>query len=187
MEDFVANAALLAAHLTQQCEKSVAEQQAAARELQQHADEIGQNVIAGKAELVQHARTAVRDALAVEIPAASRSLADTAERLQRMAEQLQFEQSAVGLRMRILGWKSIGSLIVAATVLAGGTAYVAWHNVKRVQRAQVQAEVLEALRHVTITSCDGRPCLKLEDGQERWVKNDDYVLVDGSADATPRE
>jgi hypothetical protein len=39
--------------------------------------------------------------------------------------------------------------------------------------------VLEALRHVTITACDGAPCIKLEDGLRRWGKNKDYVLVDG--------
>ena len=43
------------------------------------------------------------------------------------------------------------------------------------------AEVLEALRHVTITACDGAPCIKLEEGLRRWEKNGEYVLVDGAA------
>ncbi|TWT20222.1 hypothetical protein FQY83_10810 [Luteimonas marina] len=181
MDDFVANAALLAAHLTQQCEKAVAKQQAAALDLQQSADALGEGVAAGKLELEQHARGAIREALARELADASRSLEDTVDRLQQLGERLRIEQSSAGLRMRVLEWKSIASLAVAAAVLVGGSAYAARHNLQRAERAQVRADVLEALRHVAITSCDGRPCVKLEDGLQRWTKNDEYVLVDAGA------
>jgi len=181
MDDFVANAALLAAHLAQQCEKAVAEQQAAARDLRHSAAALGDNVAAGKLELEQHARRAIREALARELADASRSLEEAADRLQQLGERLRIEQSSAGLRMRVLEWKSIASLALAAVIVVGGSAYAAWHNTQRAERAQVRAEVLEALRHVAITSCDGRPCVKLEAGLPRWTKNDEYILVDTGA------
>lgn len=183
MEDFIANAALLAAHLTQQCEKSVADQQASAHDIRKSADEVRQTVAAGQLELAQHARASIRDALSDEIPIATRSLGETAERLKAMADRLQSEQASVGLRMRILGWKALASLGVAAALVIATTGYFAWHNVKRAERAQVDAEVLEALQQVTITSCGGTPCIKLEDGLRRWTKNDEYVLIDTRPDA----
>ena len=70
---------------------------------------------------------------------------------------------------------------MACLLLVAGTGYASWHNVQRAQRAHVDAEVLEALRHVTITACDGAPCIKLEEGLRRWEKNGEYVLVDGAA------
>jgi len=183
MDDFVANAALLAAHLTRQCERSVSDQQAAARELLDSVDGIGRNIAFHQTELEQCARGAIRDALAQEMPAASRSLAEAAQRLEQVGAQLQQAQASAALRMRILGWKSLGSLGLFAVVLVGGSAYAAWHNIQRAERAQVRAEVLEALGHVAITSCGGRPCVKLEDGLQRWAGNDEYVFVDTRAPA----
>lgn len=181
LEEFVASAALLAAHLTRQCEESISSQRKAADDLRRSTDAIGQRVLGANAELQQQARGAIREALAEEIPAAARSLHDTAVQLQEMAAQLQREQAATSLRMRVLGWKTMLSLALAATVMLGGSAYAAWRNMQRVAQAQVQAEVMEALAQVTITSCDGQPCLKLEDGIPRWSKNDEYVLVQRTA------
>ena len=177
LEEFIASAALLAAHLTRQCEESISSQRNAADDLRRSADAIGQRVLGANAELQQQARSAIRDALTEEIPAAARSLRDTALQLQEMAARLQHEQASTSLRMRVLGWKTMLSLALAATVMVGGSAYAAWKNMQRVAQAQVQAEVLDALTQVTITSCDGQPCLKLEDGIARWSKNDEYVLV----------
>ncbi|MNJ05262.1 hypothetical protein D3C73_1664690 [compost metagenome] len=47
----------------------------------------------------------------------------------------------------------------------------------------MDAQVLEALQQVSITSCDGRPCIKLEDGLQRWRKNDEYVLIEARANS----
>lgn len=183
MEDFIANAALLAGHLTQQCEKAVADQQATTANLQRTAAEVKQSVSAGKVELAQNARAAIREVLAEEIPSAVEAIAQTGDRLRVLADQLQREQSAAGMRARMLGWKALAAFVLAAVAIVGGTAYAAWHNVQRAERAHVQAEVLEALQQVAITACDGRPCVKLEDGLQRWSKNDEYVLLDGSAPA----
>lgn len=180
MEDFIANAALLAGHLTQQCDKAIAEQRASIADLQRAATDVGQGVAAGRNELAQTARSAIREALSQEIPAAVEAIADSGDRLKQLADQLQREQLASAAGIRALAWKSLAAIVIASAVVAGGTAYAAWSNVQRAKDAKVEAQVMEALQQVSITSCDGRACVKLAEGQERWSKNDDYILVDGS-------
>lgn len=187
LEEFVASAALLAAHLTRQCEESIAAQRSAADELRRSADALGQRILGDNAELQQQARSAIRQALSGEIPAAARVLHDTSAQLQSMAQQLRREQAEVSLRMRALGWKTLVSLTLAAVVLVGASAYAAWHNLRRAEQAHVRAEVLQALQHVAVTSCDGHPCLRLEEGMPRWSKNEEYVLVRREAAATGLE
>lgn len=182
IEDFVANAALLAAHLTKQCEQATAQQQAAVEGLQRSGDAVRAAVAAGKTELAEHARQAVREGLSKEVSALTRSLDESGERLRRAAAVLQQEQDQIGRRMRALSWRSIVSIGVAMAAVVAGSSFWAWQNVQRAERAQVRAEVLEALQQVTITSCDGQPCLKLEAGLPRWSRNDEYVLIEtGSA------
>jgi len=178
MDEFVANAALLAAHLTEQCNKAAAVQQASAQELQASAIVVRKTIEEGKREMSEQARSAVHDALAQEIPAATHSIGETAVRLRQVADHLQREQVQLSQRARFLGWKSLGALSAASVLLVAGSGYAAWHNVQRSERAKVDAEVLEALQHVTITSCGGQPCIKLQDGLPRWQKNDQYVLID---------
>lgn len=183
LEEFVASAALLAAHLTRQCETSIADQRSAADALQRSADAVGKGVLDGHAGLRHQARLAIRQALSDEIPAASRALQDSAGRLQALVEQLRREQDGAALRMRLLGWKALGALALAGLTIVGATGYTAAYNLRRAEQGQVRAEVLQALQHVAITSCDGHPCLRLEEGMARWPKNDEYVLVhrDGAA------
>ena len=132
-------------------------------------------------ELVEHAGSAVSSALSEKVPAATQAILDTAARLKRVTDRLQHEQAALERRLRFLGAGTLGAIAVACLLLVAGTGYASWHNVQRAQRAHVDAEVLEALRHVTITACDGAPCIKLEEGLRRWEKNGEYVLVDGAA------
>lgn len=181
MEEFVANAALLAAHLTEQCNKAASAQQASAQELQASAIVVRKTIEEGKREMSDQARAAVHEALAHEIPAATHSIGETATRLRQVADHLQREQAQLSQRARFLGWKSLGVLSAACLLLVAGSGYAAWHNVQRADRAAVDAEVLEALQQVTITSCGGQPCIKLQDGLPRWQKNNQYVLIDTSA------
>lgn len=182
MEDFIANAALLAGHLSQQCDKAVADQQASIGELQRAAAEVGKGVAAGRAELASSTRTAVREALSQEIPAAVEAISESGDRLRQLADQLQREQLGAVTQMRRLAWQSLALVVVASALVLGGTGYMAWRNVQRAQSAKVEAQVMEALQKVSITACDGRPCIKLEEGQQRWAKNEGYILVDTAGD-----
>lgn len=187
LEEFVASAALLAAHLTRQCEESVASQRNAADDLARCADGVGRRVVDASAQLQQHARDAIRNALAAEVDTTTRTLHEAGSALRALSERLHGDQVAMVSRMRVLAWQTMGWLALAAATLVAGSAYAAWHNVQRMQRAQVQAEVLEALSHVAITSCDGHPCIRLEDGAPRWSGNDQYILVrrGGAASGQP--
>lgn len=186
MEDFVANAALLAGRLTHECEKATASQAAAASDLRAAAAGVGREVASGKAEIAQSAKLAVREVLSQEIPAAVEAISEAGDRLTRITEQLARDQAAAGAHMRMLGWKALGGLLVASALTIGATGYVAWSNLQRAERASVDAQIMEALQSVSITSCDGQPCVKLSEGQARWTKNDDYILVDTSAaEGTP--
>ena len=178
MEEFVANAALLASHLSQQCDKAAAAQQASAQELQASALVVRKTVEEGKRELAEHAHGAIRETLSEGLQSASRDIDETTARLRQAVDALQREQTAFARRTHFLGWKSLGALTTACLLLVVATGYTAWHNLQRAERAEVDAEVLAALEHVTITSCSGQPCIKLEDGLRRWQKNDQYVLVD---------
>ncbi|HYQ22394.1 hypothetical protein [Stenotrophomonas sp.] len=187
MEEFITNAALLAGHLTQQCEKAAAAQDASSAQLQRAAAEVGQGVASGRAELAQSARAAVREALSQEIPAAVEAISDTGDRLAALAEQLSRQQVAMASRLRMLTWKALIALALGGAAIVGGTAFFARSNVQRAQQAKVEAQVLEALEQVSITSCDGRPCIKLEDGLQRWSRNDEYILVDTRNTAAARK
>ncbi|MCD9125352.1 hypothetical protein [Luteimonas fraxinea] len=181
MEDFIANAALLSGQLVHQCEKAAASQASAAADLRGTAAEVRKEVLAGKAEITHNAKSAVREVLSQEIPAAVEAIAQAGDRLTRITEQLARDQAVAGAHMRKLGWKALGALLLASALLIGVTGYIASNNLARAASASVDAEILEALRSVSITSCDGQPCVKLSDGQARWTKNDDYILVDTSA------
>lgn len=180
MEDFVANAALLAAHLTEQCNRAAAVQEVSAQELRSSALEVRKAFEEGTREMGDHARLAMREALAQEVRAATQGINETVSRLRQAIEKLDHEQAAFTRRTRFFGAQSVGALAVACVLVVAGSGYVAWHNVKRSEQAKVDAEVLEALQHVTITSCGGRPCIKLQDGLPRWEKNDQYVLIEST-------
>ncbi|MBS7458569.1 hypothetical protein [Coralloluteibacterium stylophorae] len=184
LDDFVASAALLAGHLTRQCEKAVSDQASAAAELRQVAEGASRSLTAGKAELADAARAAIGEALAREIPAVVEAIARTGDRLGQVTDRLQREQASAGARMRIISWQSLATLCAASALVVAGTAYLAWVNVERAERADVSAQVLEALQDVSITSCDGQPCMRLEDGQQRWARNEDYVLIHTKSAAT---
>ncbi|MDH5831916.1 hypothetical protein QFW80_15455 [Luteimonas sp. M1R5S18] len=176
IEEFVANAALLAAHLGQQCERAGAR-------LQQTASHFERSVEDGRLSIAESTRAQVRASLAAEIPAALEALADGARQLQGVADRVQREQVLLEQRARWLGLKATGAVLLAALAVLAATGYVAWANLARAQDARVRGDVMQALAQVTITSCDGHPCLKLEDGLRRWAGNEAYVLVDTGADA----
>lgn len=188
MLQFLEKATLLAATLERRCDAAAEQHAAGARELAQTLQrveaEMGGIVSAGKEELLKHAEHAVRQALAREVGMATGAIGESARQLQLAADQLGREQASVAGRMRAMGWKSIIVVAAAAILTVAGSSFIVWNNAQRIQRTQVQADVLEALRHVTVTSCDGRPCIRLVQGQPRWSKNPEYILVDASAPAS---
>ena len=84
-------------------------------------------------------------------------------------------------------WAWTGALVLAAVLVLGGYGFLLMLTHQRVQAAQaradaveLQADVLAATRQVHITSCGGRPCIKLDADTPRWSsKQGEFVLVDG--------
>lgn len=183
MDEFVAGAALLAAHLTRQCEQAAASQQAAAQDMHDAAAHVAERVAAGRDALLQATGEAVRDALARELDAAATRAEAAAHRLDQQVTRLDRAQAGFGIRTRLLGTGALLALALGAIAIVGATAQIARLNVDRAEHARVRAEVMEALQQVTITACDGRPCIRLEEGLRRWPSNDEYVLVDTRPDA----
>ena len=178
MDAFVANAALLAAHLTRQCEQAADAQRDAAGALRNAAMDVAEHVAAGRDALLQATTVAVRDALTGELDATTARAEVVAGRLEHLLARLDHAQAGLGARTRLLGGGALLALALGAVAIVGATGYLARLNLDRAAQAGARAEVLEALQHVVITACDGRPCIKLEDGLPRWAANDEYVLVD---------
>ncbi|KPN19641.1 hypothetical protein AO715_06565 [Xanthomonas sp. Mitacek01] len=178
MDEFVANAALLAAHLTRQCEQAADDQRDAAGALQTAAAHVTEHIAAGRDALLQATTLAVRDALTGEFDATTARAEVVAGRLEHLLARLDHAQTGLGAHARLLGGGALLALALSAVAIVGATGYLARLNLERAEMAGVRAEVLEALQQVAITACDGRPCIKLEDGLTRWTGNEDYVLVD---------
>ncbi|WP_310151649.1 hypothetical protein [Luteimonas sp. 3794] len=178
MEDFVASAALLAAHLTQQCEQAAANQRAAASVLEDAAAGVARHTAAGRDALLRATTTAVHEALTGQLDATMAHADAASQRLGHLLAHLERTQAGLDSRARLLGGGALLALVVGAVAIIGASSYVAHLNLARAERASVRAEVLEALQQVTITACEGRPCIKLEDGLRRWPSNSDYVFVD---------
>ncbi|TWG94316.1 hypothetical protein L599_000100000320 [Luteimonas sp. J16] len=171
VEEFVASAALLGAHLTRQCESACAQLHDLSVSLSRAMDE-------GQSRLAASARDALRESMATELPAALQVLGQGTRQLHAMIERARVEQAALERRARWMGLKAVAVALVGALAAVAGSGYVAAINVARSREATVRLEVIKALDEVTITSCDGRPCIKLADGLRRWERNDHYVLVD---------
>ena len=84
-------------------------------------------------------------------------------------------------------WAWTGALVLAAVLVLGGYGFLLMLTHQRLQASQaradaieLQADVLAATRQVHITSCGGRPCIRLDADTPRWSsKQGEFVLVDG--------
>lgn len=91
--------------------------------------------------------------------------------------------------MPVIGraWTWTGALALAALLVLGGYGFLLLLTQQRLHAAQaradaieLQADVLAATRQVQITSCGGRPCIRLDADTPRWSsKQGEFVLVDG--------
>ena len=91
-------------------------------------------------------------------------------------------------------WKILVTLVVFFALLLGGFLLLLKHANDRLQAAyvradaaEVRAEVQQASRHVEITSCGGRPCIKLDKQTPTWKsKAGEYILVDAPSEKRTR-
>ena len=102
--------------------------------------------------------------------------------------QEQQQRTEAALRPRITrAWQVLAALAGVGVLVFGGFLLLLHHANERLKAAQarvdateVRAEVQEASRHVEITSCGGRPCIRIDKDTPRWKSaGSEYVLVDG--------
>lgn len=109
-------------------------------------------------------------------------------------EQQQWIEAALQPKIA-WAWKIIATLVVFFALLLAGFLLLLKQANDRLQAAQaradaaeVRAEVREASRHVEITSCGGRPCIKLDKDTPTWKsKGSEYILVDDPPDKEARK
>ncbi|MFA0924640.1 hypothetical protein [Xanthomonas fragariae] len=108
---------------------------------------------------------------------------------QAMVTQFQDQQQRLeaALRPRVAwAWKIIAALAGFSVLLLVGYWLLLRQADARLRAAQaraetieVKAEVLEAFKHVDITSCGGRPCIRIDRDTPTWKsKGSEYILVD---------
>lgn len=126
--------------------------------------------------------------------------AQIAIRTTREQEEAQFKQAMVAmfrdhqqrmeaaLRPKVVrAWQSVAGVSALLVLLfAGWLLMLKQANDRlgaaqaRADAAEINAEVHEALRHVEITSCGGRPCARIDSNTPTWKSgNHEYILVDG--------
>ncbi|HZF98344.1 MAG TPA: hypothetical protein VEY92_08905 [Pseudoxanthomonas sp.] len=111
---------------------------------------------------------------------------------QAMVAQFQDQQQRLeaALRSRVAwAWKMIVAVAGFAVLLLAGYWLLLKQADARLRAAQaradaieVKADVLDASRHVEITTCGGRPCIRIDRDTPTWKgKGGEYVLVDAPA------
>lgn len=100
----------------------------------------------------------------------------------------QQRQTEVALRPAIArAWRGMVLASAGLAVLVLGFLLLLNHEYRRLTDAQaradaaeVSAEVQRAARHVEISACGGRPCIRLDPDAPMWTSQGrEYVLVDG--------
>ena len=116
--------------------------------------------------------------------------AEEAEWRQAMARLFEEQRRNTELALRpavARAWRGLILSSAALALLAIGFALLLQHAHVRLQDAQakadaaeVSAEVQRAVRHVEISACGGRPCIRLDRDAPIWEsRGRQYVLVDG--------
>lgn len=116
--------------------------------------------------------------------------AEEAKLKQAMVRLFQDQQQKTEAALRpVVGraWLGLVTGAVGFGVLYVGLLLLIHHEYQRLKDAQVRAdaadvsaEVLQASRHVEITSCGGRPCILVDRDTPTWKsRGKEYVLVNG--------
>lgn len=111
-----------------------------------------------------------------------------AKQARQTGEGLREDHAALSSGLKRMLWK-VHAVAIASTsvlLLGGGLLLFLQHQAYRAAQArtaaaEVEAEMAEALREAQVTSCGGRPCIKLDLNTPRWGKHREYVLLAGTS------
>ena len=136
---------------------------------------------------------AARQAHAAAAGLAATREAEEARFHQAMTRLFQDHQSRTELALRPAvrrAWQWLAGIGVGLALLVFGFVLLLGHAYTRLQEAraradaaEVSAEVQRAAQQVEITSCGGRPCIRLDPDAPVWKsRGRAYVLVEGDSD-----
>lgn len=180
--------ALLAETLERNASETVQQQKQSTLALQQSVAEANQQIQsvvdrAGR-QLEQLLAQAIDKALAPGTQHFEKTAQALAGNLQQAADSARKQQEDMAAKLKYLLWK-LNAVAIASVfiLLLGGIALIHFqHQVYRDARdrakaAEVEAKIAEAMKQAQVTSCGGRPCLKLDLKAQRWGSKGEYVLL----------
>lgn len=120
--------------------------------------------------------------------------AGTAESIDKLRKQLQQAQESAGGSAKLIADQAKAleksqktlvarsgiALLIAAAVVAGASAYFAWHTRQQFKQADFAQDVLDATNSGAITRCGEEGlCVRIGDNPTRYGRKGEYVLLDG--------
>jgi hypothetical protein len=177
--------------LAQTLERRTADSVQAQQQALESQRQVAAKVRADVSQLVQNAGDQVVETVRIGVASAldngaeryDRTVETASNRLDQATQQFQLAANTVLTDAR-------HKLLVSYAVVVGGLALLLcvgglgiwweWraYDEARTQAAQaeVNAQLMQGLAHVELTSCGGKPCVKL-DARERWGSKGEYLLL----------
>ena len=181
--------ALLAETLERRSEMAIHQQQQAGQSLTQAVTgvrgDVDQIVHGASERITQLMQHGVESALVHGTAKYDQTVTEAATRLDgsgRAVQQMLHEVSAYVRRHIWMGYATVGGaliLLILGGSLLLGYQWQAYRDARaRTEAAQVDAETMAAYAQVGVTSCGGRPCVKIDAKSPRWGGKGEYVLLD---------
>lgn len=181
--------ALLAETLERNASATIQQQQQAAQVLQQTVTQTNERMQSTIGNAGDQLKALLQQAIDQSIApgmqqfdAAARAMAAN---MRQAGESMQKDQAAVAANLKKLTWKLHTIAIVSTVLLVTGGLLLIWQQTQlyreardRAVAAKIDAEIAEAYRQANVTSCGGRPCLRLDPKVRRWGRDGEYVLLD---------
>jgi hypothetical protein len=141
-------------------------------------------------QLARQVGEGLRQAQAAQAELGAARQAEEAKLKQAMVSLFQDQQQKTEVALRPVIGKAWGGLIALAlgfVLVYLGLLLLLNREHQRLKDAQakadaaeVSAEVRQASQHVEITSCGGRPCIRIDEDTPSWKsRGNEYILVDG--------
>ncbi len=106
------------------------------------------------------------------------------DRVDRSSHQMDKASNAATKYTKVSGWVTLTGLIVAAVAVVGFTGWYGWNQKQAIEeRTQYynniehSIAVKKALSQLAITTCGGKPCIKLDAKAQRYGQEGEYILI----------
>lgn len=127
--------------------------------------------------IATQAQGAIRQGVAQATDQCALRLQEAAQVANRAAAALDAQARALSGMQSGLAWKAGLALLVGAVLAAGGSAAVAWHSLRDLERAEFAEDILEATRTGRLTRCGEALCVRVG-VQPRRAGGGEYLLLE---------